>query len=109
MEYSPLVLFDSAAAGTPFLTVPVGNSDEIARWTGAGVVCPAEQDERGYTHVNPRDLAQFMSRLAKDGEFRKQLGAAGKQSWLEKFTWEKISIEYEKIFLTLVAERMVKA
>jgi glycosyltransferase involved in cell wall biosynthesis len=108
VEYSPLVLFESAAAGTPFLTVPVGNSEEIAQWTGAGVICPAERDARGYTHVNPRDLAQFMSRLAKDVEYRQQLGTAGKKSWQEKFTWEKISSEYEKIFLRLKAEKVIK-
>lgn len=36
VEYSPLVLFEAAAAGTPFLTTPVGNAAEIVRWTGGG-------------------------------------------------------------------------
>ena len=44
IEYSPLVLFEAAAAGTPFLTVPVGNADEIVRWTGGGVLCEATKD-----------------------------------------------------------------
>ena len=54
VEYSPLVLFESAAAGTPFLSVPVGNAAEIASWTGGGVICPALQDEQGYTKVDPK-------------------------------------------------------
>ena len=37
VEYSPLVLFESAAAGTPFLTVPVGNASED-RSAGPAVV-----------------------------------------------------------------------
>jgi glycosyltransferase involved in cell wall biosynthesis len=49
IEYSPLVLFETAAAGTPFLSVEVGNASEIARWTGAGVMCPSAVDGRA-TH-----------------------------------------------------------
>lgn len=109
VEYSPLVLFESAAAGTPFLTVPVGNSEEIAQWTGAGIVCPAERDARGYTRVDPHVLAKHMCKLVKDEALRQRLGAAGKKNWREKFTWEKISREYEKIFLTLMEEKIRKA
>jgi len=105
MEYSPLVLYESAAAGTPFLTVPVGNAEEIARWTGAGDVCPAAQDARGYTRVDPSELARFMSRLIQDEILRKQLGAAGRRNWQEKFTWDKISRKYEAIFLQLLKGR----
>ena len=105
VEYSPLVLFESAAAGTPFLTVPVGNAEEIAQWTGAGVVCPAVRDAKGYTRVDPSELAQFMSQLARDEALLKRLGAAGKGNWQDKFTWEKISREYEVIFLRLVEGR----
>src|SRR5690606_22160758 len=60
IEYSPLVLFEAAAAGTPFLSVPVGNAEEIARRTGAGLVCPAPVDARGFTRVAPADLAEAM-------------------------------------------------
>ena len=105
VEYSPLVLFESAAAGTPFLTVPVGNAEEIAKWTEAGVVCPARQDAKGYTRVDPSELARFMSLLAKDEVLRKKLGAAGRRNWQEKFTWDKISREYEAIFLRLLEGR----
>jgi glycosyltransferase involved in cell wall biosynthesis len=105
VEYSPLVLFESAAAGTPFLTVPVGNAEEIARWTEAGLVCPAGRDAKGYTRVDPAELARSMSRLAQDEALRKKLGAAGRKNWQDKFTWEKISREYEAIFLRLVEGR----
>ena len=105
IECSPLVLFESAAAGTPFLTVPVGNAEEIARWTEAGVVCPAKQDGKGYTRVNPGELARFMSQLARDDALRQTLGEAGRKNWQEKFTWEKISREYEDLFHQLLARR----
>ncbi len=105
VEYSPLVLFESAAAGTPFLSVPVGNSEEIARWTGAGVICPAPRDNKGYTKVDPRVLAEYWSRLVKDMPHLRRMGAAGKQNWAEKFTWDKIASQYESIFVKVHREK----
>ena len=98
VEYSPLVLFESAAAGTPFLSVPVGNAVEIAEWTGGGVICPASQDERGYTKVDPRVFGEQWSRLAKNRAYLRQLGGVGKQNWAARFTWEKITGQYESVF-----------
>jgi glycosyltransferase involved in cell wall biosynthesis len=98
VEYSPLVLFESAAAGTPFLSVPVGNSVEIARWTGAGVICPSPQDGNGYTKVDSEVLGEYWSRLAKDRAYLSQLGAAGKAKWAEQFTWRDITDKYEQVF-----------
>jgi len=103
VEYSPLVLFESAAAGTPFLSVPVGNASEIAEWTGAGVICPASQDDRGYTEVDPALFAAQWSRLANDRTKLERLGAAGKRNWADRFTWEKIADQYEGVFRKVVA------
>jgi glycosyltransferase involved in cell wall biosynthesis len=103
LEYSPLVLFESAAAGTPFLSVPVGNSAEIARWTGGGVICPASQDERGYTKVDPEIFAEQWAHLAGDRAYLRQLGGVGKQNWAARFTWEKITGQYENVFRKVAA------
>jgi glycosyltransferase involved in cell wall biosynthesis len=108
VEYSPLVLFESAAAGTPFLTVPVGNSEEIAHWTEAGVVCPAPRDHRGYTRVDSQELALWMSKLANDPERLKKLGDAGQKNWEKKFTWEKISETYEAIFQRILEKKVTE-
>ena len=97
VEYSPLVLFESAAAGTPFLTVPVGNSGEIVRWTGGGWICAAEVDERGYTKVSPEVLAREMETAVRSPEYLLQLGEAGRRAWQERFTWAKIAQSYERI------------
>lgn len=104
IEYSPLVLYEAAAAGLPFLTVPVGNAAEIAQWTGGGEVCPAPCDWRGYTRVDPAVLAQHLSGLAADPVRLAALGQAGHQSWRERFTWERITDTYEAIFARAVSD-----
>jgi len=97
IEYSPLVLFEAAAAGTPFLSVPVGNADEIARWTGGGVICPASKDERGYTRVDPLVLSGAVEDLMAKPEELSKLGKTAKQTWSEKYTWFAIAKRYEQI------------
>ena len=102
IEYSPLVLFESAAAGTPFLSVLVGNSAEISEWTGAGVLCPSSVDPMGYTRVSDGVLAVAMSALMTQQDLLERLGQTGRRNWAEKFTWEKISIQYEQLFKRLL-------
>lgn len=105
VEYSPLVLFESAAAGLPFLSVPVGNAEEIAQWTGGGRICPALRDEMGYTQVDPTVLADHIQALAADPDGLETMGKEGRRSWLARFTWEKIAGQYEALFERVVAEK----
>lgn len=99
IEYSPLVLYETAAAGTPFLSVPVGNAEEIAAWTGAGIICPAEKDERGYTRAAPPVIAAQIARLIEDPATLSALGKAGQDAWRERFTWAAITKRYEAILI----------
>ena len=105
VEYSPLVLYESAAAGTPFLTVDVGNAAEIAQWTGAGVMCPSAVDEKGYTRVSEAVLAQAMTELMQQRERLEKLGGTGKKIWAKQYTWRKIAEQYEQLFLDLLKNR----
>jgi glycosyltransferase involved in cell wall biosynthesis len=97
IEYSPLVLFEAAAAGTPFVTVPVGNAGEITRWTGGGILCPARTDRRGFTHADPITLARTLERLLEDEELRRSLAVAGREAWRATFNWRSIAARYEAI------------
>ena len=108
IEYSPLVLFEAAAAGTPFLSVNVGNAAEIAEWTGAGVMCSSEIDNKGYTHVDKMELAKSMTTLMEQKELLENLGAAGRRNWRERFTWEKVADQYEHLFYQLLREKLIK-
>lgn len=102
VEYSPLVLFESAAAGTPFLSVDVGNSTEIAYWTESGQICPSERDAKGYTQVRFSALAEQMQRMMCAEEELQMLGERGRRNWSERFTWQKIAEQYEKLFTDLL-------
>jgi glycosyltransferase involved in cell wall biosynthesis len=97
IEYSPLVLFEAAAAGTPFITVPVGNSAEIVKWTGGGVLCAAPVDKAGFTRVDPAVLTRSIETMIRDAPLRRRLGEAGRRSFRTKFCWRLIAKSYEKI------------
>lgn len=99
IEYSPLVLFETIAAGTPFLSVPVGNASEIARWTGGGLLCPASQDKNGYTHVEPAVLAHEIEGCVEKEPELKKMGLHAKEIWRERYTWAAIAKQYESILL----------
>ena len=97
IEYSPLVLFEAAASGTPFLTVPVGNADEIVCWTGGGMLCEAAKDDLGYTSVSPETLAGEMAHCMKDRERLTRLGVTARERWRKYFTWKVVVGYYEDI------------
>ena len=105
VEYSPLVLFEAAAAGLPFLSVDVGNVVEIVEWSGGGIVCPSLTNSNGYTSVEINILAQQMESLLKNEQKLYQLGKNGRIAWKEKFNWDLISSKYEAVFMNLLNDK----
>lgn len=99
IEYSPLVLFESSAAGTPFLSVPVGNAEEIAIWTQGGIICTASKNKLGYTYVSPKLLALKISEMMNSPEKLRELGANARLRWEMYFSWDKITDQYESILM----------
>jgi glycosyltransferase involved in cell wall biosynthesis len=97
IEYSPLVLFEAAAAGTAFLSAQVGNAVEIAEWTGAGMIGPSVIDQKGYTRIDSKRFTERWVQLMNDKEGRCELGRNGKRNWAARFTWEKIVQQYEDV------------
>lgn len=99
IEYSPLVIFECLAAGLPFLSNTIGNVDEIVRWSNGGVICPTRKSPEGYSSVEPARFAEEIKKLTLDSDLRKQLSTNGRQSWKEKFTWEVIVNQIEKLII----------
>lgn len=107
IEYSPLVLYEACAAGLPFLSVPVGNSEEIACWTGGGEICPAPVDNKGYTKVNPQVLAEKILALLENQQKLATLSNTGKKAWEEQFNWNSIYKKYESIFIETIKTKIL--
>jgi len=101
VECSPLVIFESCAAKTPFLATDCGNVKEIIEWTHAGMVLPTNFDAKGYSFADILLSAEMLDKLIKDGEKLVQMSEKGYKAWKSRFTWEKITEEYEKLFREL--------
>ena len=97
VEYSPLVIFECLAAGLPFLSIPVGNVDEIVKWTNGGVICAGKKSKTGFSYADPLVFSKAMQKLSIDKEKRAILSTNGRQAWVDKFTWEAIANQIEEL------------
>ncbi len=100
VECSPLVLFEAAAAGLPFVTVPAGNAAEIAAWTGGGVVVDAPRHD-GLVRGRPADVARAVEELLADPRRRAELGERGRQAWRADYSWARVTDRYERLYRDL--------
>ena len=105
VECSPIVLFESMAAKTPFLCTDVGNSAEIVRWSNGGLILPTTIDRKGYSHANIAESALVLKNLLKNIRKRDELQASGFNAWKRHFTWEIISRSYESLYLELIRNK----
>lgn len=98
VECSPVVLFESMAAGVPFLASPAGNTEEIIQWTEAGWLMPGDKEKNGWVKINiPQAIKEFEKACASR-EKLKEAGRRGHEIWKKKFTWEKITDQYLELY-----------
>lgn len=103
IECSPIVLFECMASKTPFLVTDVGNSAEIIQWSGeSGVLLPTTKDQNGFSTADIPGSVKILETLSADQERRMRMQDAGYQAWSERFTWEKVTDEYEKLYSALL-------
>ena len=102
IEASPLVLFEANAAGLPFVASNAGNSAEIAKWTGGGVIVKSHPKAEGRVGVDLKDALWKVTRLGLNLVLRRRLGRRGRQAWQAKFTWEKLTKDYLKLYEDLL-------
>jgi len=98
VEYSPLVLFEAAAAGTAFLSSLVGNSLEIAEWTQAGTIIGVN------SNINRLEFQCELSRKIQEMLLNKTcidlMGKNGRKNIKSnELTWSKICEIYSDLLL----------
>lgn len=102
VECSPIVLFESMAAGVPFLASEAGNAAEIARWSGGGWTVPGTRDHRDRMHIDIRSASRTLRGSLADPAAMRKAGEAGRRAWRERFTWRIIADRYLKAYEELV-------
>ncbi len=103
IECSPLVLFEACASGTPFLTSDCGNAKEIIEWTKGGLLLPTEVGDDGYSRIDIKASAKMLEDVISNNQLLTDLSKNGFESWKKRFTWEKISNEYLKLYQEILS------
>jgi glycosyltransferase involved in cell wall biosynthesis len=88
VECAPLVILEAMAAGTPWVSYPVGNVEELP----GGIVARSS-----------RELQLAASEIL-DGA-HPALGVAGREAWQRGHRWELIVDRYESLFSELLSAR----
>lgn len=125
IECSPIVLFETMASKTPFLATDVGNSIEIARWSESGIILPTikrqsldiypiyitkkviklligKKTGNLYSIAKTCKSAKILEKLYNDKDKLNKMGENGYKAWINRFTWEKISDDYENLYKKLL-------
>lgn len=89
VECAPLVMYESFAAGTPFITTPVGNT----------------ADHRDFLKIvnTPAEMADAANALLDRPEDRREMSLKAQALWREHHAWGRIVERYEDLFQSLAA------
>jgi len=93
-EASPLVVLESMAAGTPWLSFDVGC---VREHVGGVVVRDSEE------------MASAAAFLLRDAQARSRLGQEGRQRAKERHDWDIIARQYEQVYAEAVTLRAAQA
>ena len=104
IECSPLVLFEAMASKTPFATVACGNAEEIVNWGHGGILLPTIHRSGGMVDAKPETMARAIEDLIMNPEERHRLAESGYQAWRERFTWDKLAGEYERLYQNILSK-----
>jgi len=91
VECAPLVMYESFASKTPFITTNVGNVS----------------DHAGYLKIvsSPNEMSDVANNLLNNEKKREELIEKAFQLWKENHTWRGIAGRYEGLFASLVSRR----
>lgn len=87
VECAPLVIHETMAAGTPWVSFPVGNVPEL---------------EGGVVVHGVAEMAEEIRHLTDDAAERTRLGSLGRTAWRARYTWESVVQQYAALYRELV-------
>lgn len=87
IEAFPLVIIESMASGTPYVSFPAGNICQLAG---------------GYVVNSVAEMAAAVECLLEDACLRERLGAEGRAEQAARFEWDAVVDQYEDLYRTLV-------
>jgi glycosyltransferase involved in cell wall biosynthesis len=89
VEGMPLTLLEAMATGMPVVTTNTCGMADVVEDEVNGLLVPAADSEK---------LACGIERLCQSTELRKRLGLAAQET-MQRYTWERIAEQLEKVFL----------
>lgn len=84
-----IVVLEAMASGVPVVATDVGGIPEVVKENEAGLLVPPG---------NELELREAIQKLLNDEELRKQYGSKGRKAVEEKYSWDKVVVEIEKIY-----------
>ena len=102
-ECSPLVLFESAAAGLPFVSLDSGNALEITKWLHGGTIVPMRRRKIKDYKKLVREVADAIDAELEDRVALAARGNKMRQTWSDDFSWRSIATQYETLYEQVIA------
>ena len=99
LECSPVVIFEAMASSLPILASPVGNIPEIIENSKSGRIILPKKIKNKLVFSDAKFAAVLLDQLLGDATLRKKMGASGHDYWKNNFTWKKIVLKYESLYL----------
>ncbi len=96
VESFPMCLLEAMSMGKPVVATEVSGVPELVAHGETGYVTP---------HGDAAALADAVGNLLSDPELMKRFGSAGRRRVEERFTLEKMTRNYEKLYISLLREK----
>lgn len=89
-----IVVLEAMASGVPVIATNVGGIPEVLKENEAGLLVPPG---------NELELRNAIQKLLNNEELRKWYGINGRKAVEEKYSWDKVVVEIEKVYEEIIS------
>lgn len=89
-----IVVLEAMASGVPVIATNVGGIPEVLKENEAGLLIPPG---------NELELRKAIQKLLNNEELRKWYGVNGRKAVEEKYSWDKVVVEIEKVYEEIIS------